>query len=267
MRKVCDVFTLVLTLFLPFAAVPLKAHEFWIDPVTFTPKLGATVPIVFRIGSDFLGGTYPFVRALNSRLALHDAGGERGVKAIDGDDPAFDVKFTRPGLSVLVHERKAEEVIFATFDQYEVNLKYEGLEYVIAAHRARGLPLTSIREHYTRHAKALIQVGDTTQGTDRAVGMTLELIALSNPYTLLPTALLPIQLLFKGKPVSNALVKAHSATNRQSPVLARTDAEGRVAFDITQRGDYLISAVYATEPEPTTKAEWISFWASLTFVK
>jgi hypothetical protein len=76
MRKVCDVVTLVLTLSLSFAAVPLKAHEFWIDPVTFTPKLGATVPIVFRIGSDFLGGTYPFVRALNSRLALHDAGGK-----------------------------------------------------------------------------------------------------------------------------------------------------------------------------------------------
>jgi hypothetical protein len=267
MQWLCAVTSCAMFALIASGAGTARSHEFWIDPVSFTPKTGVTVPIVFRIGSDFRGGTYPFVRALSARFSVVDGSGERSVKALDGDDPAADIKFLRSGLSVVVHERKAEEVVFQSFAKFEENLNYEGLESFTAAHKSRGRPMVTIRELYSRHAKALVNVGGEAVGMDRAVGMALELVAEKNPYALAPFEPLPVQLLFKGKPVSNVLVKTFSTTTRLAPRLARTDADGRVTIDISTGGEYLISAVHMTEPPSQTKADWVSFWASLTFAR
>ena len=181
-------------------ATPTKAvsHEFWIDPVRFAPKLGAIVPIVFRIGQDFKGNTYPFVRGLSDRFVVLDGRGERAVKTLDGDDPAADITFSTPGLAIIAHQRKPEEVIFDTFEKFQDNLIYEGLEPIVDMHRKLGMPMSGIRELYARCAKALVSVGSKVSGADRAVGMPLELVAEKNPYGLAATDVLPVRLLHNG---------------------------------------------------------------------
>jgi uncharacterized GH25 family protein len=244
-----------------------RAHEFWIDPIQFMPKAGASVPVVFRIGSDFKGNTYPYVRALDRRFTVTDARGERTIKTLDGDDPAAEIKFTQPGLAIISHQRAAEEVIFDTFAKFEENLIYEGLETTIDAHKQAGKPMLRIRELFARCAKALVSVGGTTTGNDRAVGLPLELIAETNPYALAATEPLSVRLLYKGNPIAGVLVKSFHADDAASPKLMRTDAEGRVTLGVTRRGDYLISAVHMTAPAAKEKADWSSLWATLTFAR
>jgi uncharacterized GH25 family protein len=43
---------------------------------------------------------------------------------------------------------------------------------------------------------------------------------------------------------------------------ARTDAEGRVRFRLPQGGMWLVKSVHMI---PGAKADWESYWASLTF--
>ena len=243
-----------------------SAHEFWIDPVQYTPKVGASVPIVFRIGIDFQGDTYPFVRSLGRRFTLTDRLGERAIKTLDGDDPAAEIKFSSPGLAVVAHERVPEEVIFATFEKFQENLMIEGLEPIIDKHRSTGRPMSNIRELYSRCAKSLISVGNGA-GADKLVGMPLELVSEKNPYLLGGATELPIRLYAQGKPISGVLVKSFNRNDPKSPRLMRTDAEGRVIVDVSLAGEYLVSAVQMVEPKPGDDADWVSYWASLTFAK
>jgi Domain of unknown function (DUF4198) len=242
-----------------------SAHEFWIDPVQFAPSLGARVPIVLRIGQHFNGSTYPFVRALSQRFVVADSRGERPVKTLDGDDPAAEIAFPNVGLAIVAHQRKPEEVIFATFEKFREAAEYEGLETALSVHQAQGKPLTTIRELYARCAKSLLSVGGRTDGADRAMGMPLELIAVKNPYETAAGESLPIRLVYKGQPVANVLVKVFNRNDPKSPRLARTDAEGQVRIESSTRGEFLVSAVHMVEAPRDGTAHWLSYWASLTF--
>jgi hypothetical protein len=56
--------------------------------------------------------------------------------------------------------------------------------------------------------------------------------------------------------------------NRSAPsekLTARSDKEGRVTFRLPRSGMWLVKAVHMIPAPPDTKADWESFWASLTF--
>jgi uncharacterized GH25 family protein len=256
---------------LAFHATRAQAHEFWIDPISFTPTLKASVPIVFRIGSDFQGVTYPYVRSLDRGFSILDSRGAVPIKTLDGDDPAAEVRFRVPGLTTIWHRRAPEPVVFDTMAKFEETLVDEGLEAIGEQHRASGKPLTKIREVFSRCAKALLQVGGAG-GVDRAVGMPLEFVAAGNPYDHPADKPLSVQLLLDGKPLAGALVKIFIRENPQSsglqtPKRVRTSAEGRVDVDVSRSGEYLIAAVSMKPATAGEKADWSSIWTSLTFAR
>ena len=56
--------------------------------------------------------------------------------------------------------------------------------------------------------------------------------------------------------------------NRLNPaekLSARTDKDGRVRFKVRPGGMWLIKAVHMVPAPAGARAEWASFWASLTF--
>jgi uncharacterized GH25 family protein len=259
--------TLALSSAMVLSFTTAHAHEFWIDPVTFTPALAATVPITLRIGSDFRGNTYPYVRSLDRGFKLVTARGTIPVKSIDGDDPASEVTFRTPGLAILWHRRAPEPVTFDTMKAFEETLVDEGLEAIAAAHKASGRSQTKIKELFARCAKALLQVGVSREGNDRAVGLPLELVAEANPYTHPKDDPLPVQVLLNGKPLPNALVKVFNSADATAAQRLRSDAAGRVVIAASRKGDYLVSAVHMETAKPADKADYVSLWASLTFAR
>lgn len=245
---------------------PVASHEFWLDPVQFMPETGASVPIAHRNGMNFKGETFPYVRAWFKRFTVVDARGERPVKGTEGDDPAAVVAFPQPGLSILVYHSTPDPLVFETMEKFESYLKDEGLEHIAALHRQLGKPQTGIRELYARCAKALVWVGGGS-GSDRAVGLPLELVAERNPYQLGAETSLPVRLLHNGKPIEGVMIKVFNGADPTAPGRVRTDAEGRALIELPNAGKYLLNAVHMTPPSPRDKADWTSLWASLTFAR
>lgn len=247
---------------------PVAAHEFWLDMINYAPKAGVKVPVVQRTGTNFLGDSFPYLRAYSKRFTVIDGRGERVIKAIEGDDPAADVAFPNTGLAIVVYERGADTLLHATMTRFIEVLEGEGLDHVPAQHRAMGWPETDIRESYTRYAKALVKVGNG-QGVDRAVGLRFEIVVDGNPYDLARNADIPVRVFHQGRPVENVLVKAFNRADVQSPKSARTDVEGRASISGVPAGEVLLSAVIMMPSDlkagSKDSASWSSLWASVTF--
>jgi uncharacterized GH25 family protein len=263
-------FVLLLSAALSINSGMVAAHEFWIDPVSYTPAVGATVPIVFRIGSDFHGETFPYIRALDQHFSVTGPGGKSKPETLDGDDPAAEVKFATKGLAIVAHQRGQEDVVFKTMAAFEENLREEGLELLIEAHKSAGKPTADIRELYTRYAKALVQVGGGT-GSDKALGLPYELVAESDPYIHPNGQPFAVRFLRDGKPLAGALVKCFQRDKPDSvapkPQEIRTDADGRAACDISKSGEHMISTVHMVSGVAADRADWISHWATLSFAR
>ncbi len=256
-----------------------QAHEFWLDPVQFSPGVGARVPIVFRNGMNFLGDSYPFVRAWSKRFSVFDGKGERQIKAVQGDDPAAEVLFPNAGLAAVVFERAPDRVTYKTVEHLLETLDDEGLEVIAAQYRAMKDPPNTVTESYARFAKTLLNVGPNvgsgaslaaSTGADRAVGLAMEIVVETNPYLLAKDAPLVARVLQGGKPVVDAQVKAFNRADPVSPRRVRTDADGRVVFNGLMAGETMLSAVVMSPGDPKARDvkdrnDWISLWASVTF--
>ena len=245
---------------------PANAHEFWLEAITYRPAIGETVPIVQRAGTEFAGESYPYLSEDTQRFAVIDSGGEHAIMSVEGDDPAAEVTFTRPGLARLVYVGAVNEVAFETFAKFEESLKYEHLDHIVDVHKAANKPVAAIKERYVRCAKALIAVG-RAEGRDVPIGLPLELVADTNPYQLKPGEPMAIRLLLDGKPAAGVTVKIFGHDKPSDPLRAVTDQAGRIAVVLPLSGEYMVHAVHMREPRPGEAGDWFSLWASLTFVR
>ena len=256
-------------------SVPAQGHEFWLDAVTYTPKVGAKVPIVLRNGTGYLGDSYPFQRKWIKRFSVTDGSGERRVKTVEGDDPAAEVSVPNKGLAIVAVERAPDSVDYKSLSHFLEVLEDEGLDALAARYRARADAPQKLQEIYSRFAKALLSVG-AAGGGDKALGLTMEIVFESNPYlTPLDTPLVA-RVLHEGKPATGLMVKVFQrppgSTASIEPQRLRTDAEGRIRIERLARGEVLLSAALFTPlapiaPDEGLQVRWQSLWASTTFMR
>ena len=251
-------------------AVPLLAHDFWLDPSTFTPAANQVVSVRLMVGQKFRGEPIPRTAALIEKFVLVTSDGEAPVPGREGGDPAGLVRVARPGLAVVGY-RSRNSAVTLEAEKFEKYLRDEGLDEVVAARRQRGETGKPARELFARCAKALLDVqggAGTTKGAgdgaDRPLGFTLELIAEKSPYPPAAGLSLPVRLLYEGRPLAGALVVAFPYDAPDAAQSIRTDASGRAAIDVSRGGKWLVKAVHMI-PSATPDADWQSLWASLTF--
>ena len=243
----------------------VSAHDLWIEASAFRPDPGRVVGLHLLVGQGFLGDPIPRDPALIEQFVAITPDATVPIVGQDGADPAGLLRQTTPALVVIAYRSRSTPITLPP-DKFNQYLRDEGLDDVArvrAAHRQNDAPA---RELFARCAKALLQVGKPSPPqSDHAVGMTLELIASRNPYTLRAGDELSVQLLFERNPLKDALV---IALNRQHPdtrVAVRTDADGRVLIPLADPGDWLIKAVHMVAAPKDSGADWQSYWASLTF--
>lgn len=157
-------------------------------------------------------------------------------------------------------------------DQFAEYLRREGLEDDLARfeQRAENRP---VRERYSKHAKAVVQVGEERTGTYRKVfGHPLEIILDTNPYEVGFGDEIGFQVLVGGKPAANRIVRAGcegfhghdaSGTHLEYHTL-RTDEDGTARFLISQKGVWYISLIDIREARDAD-ADFESNWATITF--
>ena len=255
----------LLAVLLTLSAIPLAAHDMWIEPTSFLPDAGSVVGLRLRIGQDFLGDPLPRDPALIDQFITVDSTGRKPVYGHDGGDPAGLIRVTEPGVVIAGYQSHPTPITIpaTTFNQY---IKEEGLDTIAELRARRNQTNSEAREIFARCAKSLVRYGAPKNiQADRSLGFTLELVAQKNPYTLRAGEDLPVNLTYEGRPLANALIVAMNRANPAAKLTARTDAKGHVTFRLPQDGTWLIKAVHMIPAPAGSSADWESFWASLTF--
>lgn len=245
---------LIAPLLAVLAAGPARAHDFWIEPSSFTPAPGELVPLTLRVGEYLEGETVPRNDARIERFAVIADHGEARVVGHDGDDPAGVMRGENPGGAVVVY-RSLPSRVELDAPKFESYLELEGLPQVKAG-----------PELFSRCAKALVAVGGKGSAAfTRPAGLRLEIVPEADPYTLAQGSPLPVRVLYEGKPLQDVMVVALDLASAGRPQRIRTDAAGRARVALPRPGLWLIKAVHMIPAQPAAGATWESFWASLTF--
>src|SRR5262245_59428496 len=193
-RTDANVRALLLALALAWVSSPVRAHDFWIEPSAYSPGAGELVRLKLWVGEHLGGETLPRDEAGIERFTAIRGTSETPVLGLDGSDPAGVLRPVSPGGLVIAYRSERYPVVLdpAKFAAY---LDLEGLPQVAPG-----------REVFSRCAKSLLAVGSTgDRALTQPVGLTLELVPETDPYTLAPGAKLSVRLLYEGKPLAGAL--------------------------------------------------------------
>lgn len=178
----------------------------------------------------------------------------------------LDLETGEPGTYVLgasVRPRKIE----LTAEQFNQYLQEDGIWDVLEARRRNGELDRPARERYSKHPKAIFQVGDRRTDTFTALlGYPAEIVPLENPYALRLGSDLRVRCLVDGKPVAGQVILWGG--ENQGGVIpqrsTRTDAEGIATLRLDAPGKWYVKFVHMvplTEPD----FDYESKWATLTF--
>lgn len=255
---------------LALSTVPAVGHEFWIEPEAFQVAPGDRIVASTRTGQMFEGVSSPYIPQSIRIYDLALGSDRKPVEMRLGDRPSLDAAPLGEGLNVILHVTRDYRLAWDSFAKFEDFLRHKDAEWVLDAHRARGLG-DDVIEGYSRYAKSLVAGGDGT-GEDRAYGLLTEFVALENPYTDDLSDGFEVQVLYQNQPRPGAQVEvfARDAEGQVSDSFVRADDSGVAVIPVTPGVTYLLDAVVLREASEGLKqnvpdAMWESLWASLTF--
>ncbi len=249
-------------------ALPASAHEFWIEPTAYAVPEGGDLVANIRVGEDFEGAAYSYIPPNFTRFDIVMGDAVNAVEGRPGDRPALQMPAPEAGLAIVVHQTKAYNLVYDSFEKFENFVTHKDAAWALARFTERGLDPENVRESYTRYGKSLMAVGDGA-GADREVGLLTEIVALANPYTEALTDGLPVRVLYEGAPRAQAQVElfARAPDGSVTVSLHETDAEGIAVLPAEAGVEYLADAVVIRELEAALETDptWESLWASLTY--
>jgi uncharacterized GH25 family protein len=154
-------------------------------------------------------------------------------------------------------------------EDFKEYLEHEGLEDMIAERKEKGLENQAVREKYSKHVKAILQVGGArTDHFLKEFGYPIEFVPVKNPYTLKVGDKATFKLLLNGKPLAGQGVHISSRKDGVNPfakeIPSRTDDEGQVSFEITETGHWYVATIHMVE-SLEEDVEYESNWATITF--
>ena len=251
-----------LPVFIALLAAPVAlGHEFWIEPSDFRPPVGAVVAARVMVGENFFGEAKLRDDTHIVRFEMVGPEGESPMVGRPGSEPAGLARIAVPGVHLVGYQSHPRTVSLegGKLEQY---IREEGLEPFFRG----GLP-AKIEDHYSRYAKSLLLAGGaspSSPGYDQRLGFALELIPQRDPAGLPAGASLPLVLLRDGRPLADAQVTARKRGQPATRLTARSDAKGKVSFQLPEPGVWLVHSVFI-RPLPDRAESWESLWASLTF--
>lgn len=223
------------------AASSLAAHDMFLKLGTYflQPNSEASVAL--------LNGTFRSSENVISRDRMEDV-------SLAGPGPAWithprptqwrdtastavlDFETRGPGTYVLGVSTKPR-TFRLTAEEFDAYLEHDGVLDVLERRRRTGRAGTPAVETYSKHVKAVLQVGDLrTDGYLRRFGYPVELVPRRNPYRLSVGDTLPLLLLKDGEPLAGQLVYASYQSYEETGGDASADEAGNVT-DQAHSGD------------------------------
>ena len=269
----------ILFVFALCIAVPLRAHEFWLTPVTAPLVEGDGARLTLRVGEYFEGELMGFSTSQTLDLRQYSTIGDTDLRALlprDASAAALLVPLSTPGTHMVIFNSHPSTISLSA-DTFHAYLHDEGLDFIKAQREAAGIAGTPGRERYRRFVKTLIRVApkpdsessqaiksNTTHST--LTGQRLEILPINNPMVMAPGDVLGVRVMFDGKPLKDALLKAWHRRGGQTLIIrAKTAADGSAAFDLPYSGPWMISVVHMVPVSGVKDIDWDSLWSNLSF--
>ncbi len=255
---------------------PAFAHDFWIDLDRWTIASSTLdADARFLVGHVVDQNDWPLtanrvvmfksvapdgaVADQRARLSFMDAS-RGGGAALD---------FAGDGVHVIAFESNYAASDLPA-DEFNAYLVEEGLAAVARARAPAAKREARGREIYSRRAKALVKLGEGRGALPPALGLTLEIVPLDNPYALAAGDPLRVRVDYKGRPLAGASVSLQSLSVSLLPKARQmTDANGVTVFPFPQKGGWKLNVVWSepvVERQPEfPEAEFETVFSSLTF--
>ena len=193
---------------------------------------------------------------------------DRGGWADTGDTSVVTLAVGESGTYVIGASILPLEIPLEAKD-FNAYLAADGIPDILAARKRDGELDKPARERYSKHVKAVIQVGSTrTAGFSAELGYPAELVPVNNPYTLSLGGTLRVRAVVEGEPVANQFVVSGGRTPsgaRIAQQTVRTDRDGIARIRIGSRGVWYVKFIHMEKAAADTTIDYESKWATLTF--
>jgi hypothetical protein len=263
---------LVPTLLLLITAGTLAAHDLFLRAESYFVPPKGTVRL------QVLNGTFSKSENAVAKDRLRDLSIvspsgiatplDRAGWAETGDTSILTVPVSESGTYLIGASLLPREITLSAKD-FNTYLATDGIPDVLAARRKSGELELPARERYSKHVKAIVQVGSTrTVGYGDELGYPAELVPLNNPYTLRPGGTLRVRAVVEGEPVANQVVIAGGRTasgGRIAQRTVRTNRDGVASIRIASRGAWYVKFIHMERAAADTAIDYESKWATLTF--
>lgn len=253
------------------SAASLAAHDLFLRLQSFFVPSDAEVRVYV------LNGTFSESEANVARDRLRDLSvvAPSGITHPDlaawreqGDTTVLSFRTGESGTYIVgasIHPRELD-LGAADFNRY---LETDGVPDILQERRLRGQLDEPVRERYSKHVKALIQVGPTRTDEYRTpLGYPAELIPLENPYSIGAGDTLRVRAVVDGRPVGNQFVVAGGRTPRGERLpqyTTRTDSEGVARVPLGARGHWYVKFIHMVPAGRNSGVDYESKWANITF--
>jgi uncharacterized GH25 family protein len=252
----------------------VTAHDFWVQPSGYWLQPQAVTSLTLQVGHGPFRQRSPIPLSRITRFAAIAPNGMaidlRGNLHLAGNAEDGSFRFPRPGAYVLVLEtddRAQSRLPAIRFNDY---LRVEGLTPALEQ-RARAHRMDADgSENYTRRAKSIVHIGPPGAGSQaqitKPLGLSLEIVPEQSPYTEPRPAILPVRVIYEGRPLAGALVKLTNLEHDATPLeMHLTDPAGRTSFSMPERGTWLLNVIWTKPLQSSGDADFETIFSSLSF--
>ena len=265
---------ILITILSIVAVVPLfynaLAHDYWLSPSRFAIARGDTLIVNLLVGDQVDPAIErPLQKEMTKSFNLITSNGTIDLlpEIPDSTLPVLTRKLDIEGLALVTMERDFWNTKM-TDEQFTRSLEHEEMHDIIELRKKIG---RKEEEHkrYDRSIKALIKVGDKMGGElyKKVLGHKVELILLQNPFKLKSGDSIEVQVLDRGKPLANKLVKALNGDGRKllSQQKAYTNENGIASFTVDEKGYWVIRLSHLWRCLECEDVDWENHYSTYTF--
>ncbi len=253
-----------------FIVAAALAHDLFLklDSYFLQPNSKAIVRV---LNGTFQKSDGAVARERLANLSLHGPGvitasAESIAWRAEEKTSVMEIQTSDPGTYLVGISTRPREIALkaADFNQY---LKEDGLPDILAERKKNNELGKDTRERYSKHVRAVFQVGDKlSDDYKRPLHYPVEIIPQENPYSLKVGQTIPVLCLLAGRPLVNQFVIAgwESSDGKLNSINARTDTKGIARFKLSGAGKWFVKLIHM-EPSSEPGLNYESKWATLTF--
>jgi nickel transport protein len=224
------------------------------------------IMVVILLSAQGAWAHHPWIEKAGDRLEVkwghppkaepYEPGKVKDIKVFDKQGKA--VKFERKDEKDAVYVSSKSDISMASifFEGGYIVKTPDGYKKVTKQEAQKSGLQIADSFYYYQFAKALFANSDTVT---KPVGMKFEIVPLENPFMLKAGQLLPIKVLFEGKPIENIAVKVGKEE------VAKTDIKGLAQIQVGEKGMQIIVMTYRIPTTNNPDADFFSYTTVLTW--